>query len=141
MIHLATLPKLEDEAREIMQMLEMHWHRRYRPAEIRQKVQRLLDQLQKVLARDSADARFVTDTYRRLMRHQALEEEVELANQVLKRMVAELSVVVVSILPFAFITLPGLVALSHHFGIQLFPPEERDGDTPDSRHRTIEENP
>ncbi len=115
---------LEEEAREMLQVLELHWHRRYQPEEIRQKVVDLLERLRQVLSRDSADARFVASTYRRLLRHEALEEEVELANQVLKRMVAELSVVVVSVLPFAFITLPGLLALARHFGIELFPPAE-----------------
>lgn len=123
MTHLAKLPKLEEEARELVQLLNLHWHRRYHPEEVREKVVELLEQLKKVLSRDSADARFIVQTYHRLLRHEALEEEVELANQVLKRMVAELSVVVVSILPFAFITLPGLLSLAHHFGIELFPPE------------------
>ncbi len=123
MTHLARLPELEEEARELVHMLNLHWHRRYHPEEVRQKVVELLEQLREVLSRDSADARFIVQTYHRLLRHEALEEEVELANQVLKRMVAELSVVVVSILPFAFVTLPGLLSLAHHFGIELFPPE------------------
>ncbi len=123
MTRLARLPKLEEEARELVQLLNLHWHRRYRPEEVRAKVVALLEELKQVLSRDTADARFVAQTYHRLLRHEALEEEVEIANQVLKRMVAELSVVVVSILPFAFITLPGLLSLAHHFGIELFPPE------------------
>lgn len=123
MTRLAALPELEREARDLVQVLEKHWHRRYQPHEIRQRIVTLLEALKKALARDTADARFVVQTYHRLLRHEALEEEVELTNQVLRRMVAELSVVVVSVLPFAFITLPGLLALSRHLGIELFPQE------------------
>ncbi len=123
MTRLAILPELEREARDLVDVLEKHWHRRYQPRDIRQRIVTLLEELKRALARDTADAHFVVQTYHRLLRHEALEEEVELANQVLRRMVAELSVVVVSILPFAFITLPGLLALSRHFGIELFPPE------------------
>jgi len=124
MTRLATLPELEAEAHEMVRMLELHWHRRFQPQEIRQRVVALLERLKEALARDNADAHFVVQTYQRLLHHQALEEEVELANQVLKRMVAELSVVVVSILPFAFITLPGVLALARHYGVDLLPPEQ-----------------
>ena len=132
MTRIASLPSLEDEAREMLHILELHWHRRYCPEEIRGNVKELLLQLKRTLARESADARFVVSTFRRLLRNEALEEELELANQVLKRMVAELSVVVVSILPFAFVTLPGVLALANHFGIELLP-SERDTRHPEDR--------
>ena len=118
----------EEDAREMLHVLELHWHRRYDPDQLRKKIVALLLELKRALARDSADARFVVGTYRRMLRHEALPSEIELADQVLKRMVAELSVVVVSILPFAFITLPGVLALARHFGIDLLPPEEDQAD-------------
>ncbi len=114
---------LEEEARELLRVLEVHWHRRHSPQEVRRRVRELLLALRARLARDRDDARFILRTYRRLLRHEAMKEELELADRVLKRMVAELSVVVVSVLPFAFVTLPGLLALAHHFGIELMPPE------------------
>lgn len=120
----------EEEAREMLHVLELHWHRRYDPGALHRKIVALLLELKRALARDNADARFVVRTYRRLLAHEALPGEVELADQVLKRMVAELSVVVVSILPFAFITLPGVLALARHFGIDLLPPKETQGPAP-----------
>ncbi len=129
MTRLAHLPALEAEAKELLRVLELHWRRRYRSGELHEKVKVLLLRLKEVLARDRADSQFVVSTYRRLLHHQALEEEVELADQVLKRMVAELSVVVVSVLPFAFVTLPSLLALARHFGIELFP-RETEGENP-----------
>ena len=92
----------EKEAVELLGALEQHWKHRYRPEEIRSKVIELLEALKSTLEHNTADTRFVVSTYRRLQKHLALDQEVELANQVLKRMVAELSTVVVSILPFAF---------------------------------------
>ena len=146
MTKLASLPPLEEEAREILRILDLHWHRRYRPEQVREKLKALLLELKKILARDRADARFVVTTFRRLLNHQALQGEVEIADQVLKRMVAELSVVIVSVLPFAFVTLPGVLALADHMGIQLLPPNgekerrgEQAGDT--SSASAIHEKP
>lgn len=114
----------EEEASEMLHVLHLHWHRRYCPEEIRSKLKELLQELKKVLASDRSDARFILCTYRRLFRHEVLTEELELANHVLQRMVAELSGVVVSVLPFSFITLPRVLALARHLGIDLLPAEE-----------------
>jgi len=124
----------EKEARELISMLEQHWQHRYRPDEIRNRIMELLGALKLKLEQNTADTRFVVSTYQRLQRHLALDQEVELANQVLKRMVAELSTVVVSILPFALVTLPRIFSLAGYFGIDLLPDEmhgKPEADAPD----------
>ena len=121
-------PDWEENAREILHVLDLHWHRRYCPEEIRGKVRELLKHLEQVLDSDSADARFLLCTYRRLLGRDALPEELELANRVMQRMVAELSGDVVSVLPFSFITLPNMLALARHLGVDLLPePGESQG--------------
>jgi len=116
------IPALQERnAEKLLNLLVEHWQHRYRPQEVHDKVKALLQALKKTLARDSADARFVVATYRRMQQHLALEQEVELANQVLKRMVAEMSAAVVSLVPFNLIDLPAMYSLAHHFHIDLLP--------------------
>ncbi|HHD57414.1 MAG TPA: hypothetical protein ENK89_07050 [Desulfobulbaceae bacterium] len=107
----------------MLRQLEQHWRSDIRPKEVHRRIVNLLLLIKRALARDSADARFVVTTYRRILRHQAGKEEQARANEALKRILGELSVVTVSILPFAFVTLPGLFALARHFDIELLPGE------------------
>lgn len=111
----------ETDARKLLLQLEQHWESDIRPDELRQRIIRLLLLIKRALARENADARFVITTYQRILKHQAGEQEQAQANEALKRLLGELSVMVVSVLPFAFVTLPGLFALAHHFGIELLP--------------------
>ncbi len=122
--------KLEGDAGQLLRQLEQHWRVDIRPKEVHRRIINLLLIIKRALARDGADARFVVTTYRRIIRHQAGKKEQVQANEALKRILGELSVVTVSILPFAFVTLPGLFALAHHFGIELLPgdPDKRIGD-------------
>ena len=113
--------KLEGDAGQLLRQLEQHWRADIRPKEVHQRIINLLLLIKRALARDGADARLVVTTYRRLLRHQAGKKEQTQANEALKRILGELSVVTVSILPFAFVTLPGLFALARHFGIELLP--------------------
>ena len=113
--------KLEGDAGQLLRQLEQHWRADIRPKEVHQRIINLLLLIKRALARDGADARLVVTTYRRLLRHQAGKKEQAQANEALKRIFGELSVVTVSILPFAFVTLPGLFALARHFGIKLLP--------------------
>ena len=119
--------KLEEDARQLLRQLEHHWRTDIRPNEVHRRIINLLLLIKRALERDGADARFVVATYRRMLKHQAGKEEQAQANEALKRILGELSVVAVSILPFAFVTLPGLFALAHHFGIELLP---GDSDSP-----------
>jgi len=114
----------EADARQLLQQLEQHWETDIHPDEVRRRIIELLLLIKRALARDSADARFVMITYQRILKHQAKKEEQAQANEALKRLLGELSVMVVSILPFAFVTLPGLFALAHHFGIELLPEDQ-----------------
>ena len=122
----------EVDASRLLQQLEQHWETRIQPDELRRRIIEMLLLIKRALARESADARFVVVTYRRILRHQAGKEEQARANEALKRLLGELSVMVVSILPFAFVTLPGLFALAHHFGIELLPedPTPDEGSNP-----------
>ncbi len=113
--------KLEGDAGQLLRQLEQHWRADIRPKEVHQRIINLLLLIKRALARDGADARLVVTTYRRLLRHQAGKKEQTQANEALKRILGELSVVTVSILPFAFVTLPGLFALARHFNIELLP--------------------
>ena len=113
--------KWEGDAGQLLRQLEHHWHSDIRPKEVHRRIVNLLLLIKRALARDGADARFVVATYRRILRHQAGKTEQAQANEALKRILGELGVVTVSILPFAFVTLPGLFALAHHFGIELLP--------------------
>ncbi len=115
----------EQEAEKLLDLLERHWRHRYQPNEVQERIKELLQALKKRLAQDSADARFVADTYRRWRQHLALKQEVDLAGQVLKRMVAELSTVVVSLIPFSLIDLPTLFTLAHHFHIDMLPADKK----------------
>lgn len=125
-------PKWEKDAGQLLRQLEQHWYADIRPKEVHRRIINLLLLVKRALARDSADARFVVTIYRRILRHQAGKKEQAQANEALKRILGELSVVTVSILPFAFVTLPGLFALAHHFGIELLPGDSNNpiGDTP-----------
>jgi len=122
--------KWEGDAGRLLRQLEQHWHSDIRPKEVHRRIINQLLVIKQALARGGADARFVVDTYRRILRHQAEKSEQAQANEALKRILGELSVVSVSILPFAFVTLPGLFALAHHFGIELLPgdPDKPTGD-------------
>jgi len=123
--------KLEGDAGQLLRQLEQHWRADIRPKEVHQRIINLLLLIKRALARDGADARLVVTTYRRLLRHQAGKKEQTQANEALKRILGELSVVTVSILPFAFVTLPGLFALARHFDIELLP-GDLDNPTADS---------
>ena len=113
----------EEDAHRLLQRLQQHWEATLHPDEVRQQLIELLLLVKRALARDSADARFVVAVYRRTLAHEADDDEQARANAALKRMLTELGVVVVSILPFAFVTLPGLFALARYFGIDLLPEE------------------
>ncbi|HFQ89506.1 MAG TPA: hypothetical protein ENK27_05450 [Desulfobulbus sp.] len=123
-------PEWREDAALLQQRLEEHWHHRYRPEELRQRLETLLLAIKKALARNSADARFVVAVYRRILEHRASEEEKKQANRALKRILKELGLVVIGILPFSFVTLPGLFALAHHYHIDLLPDEEEPAATP-----------
>jgi len=116
-------PEWKEDAKQLMQLLEQHWHPELQPDEIRRQLIELLLLIKRELARNSADARLVVRTYRRIIRHQAGREEQARANEAMKRIIGELSVVIIGILPFSFVTLPGLFALAHRFGIELLPGE------------------
>ncbi len=124
--------KLEGDAGQLLRQLEQHWHTDIRPQEVHRRIINLLLLIKRALARDGADARLVVTTYRRLLKHQAGKKEQAQANEALKRILGELSVVTVSILPFAFVTLPGLFALARHFNIELLPtdPDNSINDAP-----------
>lgn len=123
--------KLEGDAGQLLRQLEQHWHTDIRPKEVHRRIINLLLLIKRALARDGADAHLVVTTCRRLLRHQAGKKEQAQANEALKRILGELSVVTVSILPFAFVTLPGLFALARHFNIELLPGDP-DNPTADS---------
>jgi len=112
------------EAKRLLHRLEQHWQPHYRPEELHQRLTEMLLTIKRALAQDSADARLVVATHRRmLLQHETDPKELERADKALKRLLKSLGVVVVGLLPLSFITLPALFALAHHFGIELLPDE------------------
>ncbi len=125
-------PEWKQDAARLLQQLEAHWHPHYRPEELRRRLIELLLAVREALARDSADARFVVATYRRILKDEACEAERLQANEALKRLLEELGLVVIGIMPFSFVTLPGVFALARHFHIDLLPGERPPPSPPDS---------
>ena len=117
----------EKEATELLARLERRWQAEYSPRELRQHLVGALHRLRRALARDTDDARLVVETYRQLLHHQATAETVQQANEALHRLLRDLGLAVLTLLPFSFITLPALFTLAHHLGIELASPETPGG--------------
>ncbi|HFD79052.1 MAG TPA: hypothetical protein ENK05_01505 [Gammaproteobacteria bacterium] len=117
----------EKDARQLLQRLEHHWRPHFAGEELRNQLRGTLRAIKRALARDSAEAREVVKTYRRVLRREAGKDEVERANRALLRFLRDMGVVTVGILPMSFITLPALFALAHHLGIELLPDAGDDG--------------
>lgn len=111
------LPAYEFDIRSFLAQLRQQ----YSAEEIRRQLSQLLTLLQRQLAGTSADARLVATTYRRVAQRKAEGHEIAAANQALRRLLAELGVAVVGILPGGFITLPALYAVARHYQIELVP--------------------
>ena len=113
----------EKEARRLLKHLEQHWQTQYNRKELHRRLNRVLPLIRQALARDSKDTRKIIITYRRSLKHEVTAEEITQANAALARILTEMGTVVLSLMPLAFITLPGLFALARHFGIELLPGE------------------
>ncbi len=111
----------KQDARQLLEQLEAHWHPRIHPRELHQRLKHLLLAVKHELSHDTSDARMVASTYRRLLEHQASRSELQQANQALERIFADLGLTVASVLPLAFVTVPSLFSLARHFGIDLLP--------------------
>lgn len=111
------LPHYEFDIRSLLGQLRQQ----YSAEEIRRRFSQLLNLLQHKIAGSGADARLVATTYRRMVQRRAEEHEIEAANRALRRLLAELGVAVVGILPGGFITLPALYAVARHYRIELVP--------------------
>lgn len=116
-------PPADKEARRLLKHLEQHWQTQYNRKELYRRLNRVLPLIRQALARDSKDTRKIIITYRRFLKHEVTAEEMTQANAALARILTEMGTVVVSLMPLAFITLPALFALAHHFGIELLPGE------------------
>jgi len=114
-------PGWEKDAGRLLQHLEKHWRSQYQAKELRQQLTSALLAVQRALEHDTEDARLIVVTYRRHLRHEAQPQELELANEALKRFLKSLGVAAVGLLPLSFITLPVLFGLARHLGIELLP--------------------
>ncbi len=112
-----TLPRYDVDVRALIRRLQES----YGADEMQRRVSALLTTLRRHLAASGADARLVAGTYRRLAQKQATKHEIAQANRALRRLLAELGVAAVGILPGGFITLPALYALARHFHVELVP--------------------
>ena len=114
----------EKDARRLLKHLEQHWqvhYSHYSRKELHRRLNSVLPLIKQALARDSKDTRKIIITYHRSLKHEVTAEEITQANAALARILVEMGAIVVSLMPLAFITLPGLFALARHFDIELLP--------------------
>ena len=115
--------KWENDGARLLARLERHWQARYTPRQLRRHLLVALGTLREALARDTGDARLVLETYRQLLHRRATAQAVEEANEALRRLLKDLGLAILALLPLSFITLPALFALAHRLGMDLVPPE------------------
>lgn len=127
------LPHHEFDVRVLLAQLR----RQYSAEEVRHGLSKLLVMLRHRLAGSGTDVRLVAATYHRIAQHKADKHELEAANQALRRLLADLGVAVVGILPGGFITLPALYALARHYRVEVVAgavathePEQTNADSP-----------
>ncbi len=110
---------IDPEAARLLRRLERHWRPEIEARELYQRLRRLLLAIKRELARDDADARLIARAARDYLERNANQAELRAADQALKHLLGELGLAVASIMPLAFITVPGLLALARHFDIDL----------------------
>ena len=110
------------DAQQLLDHLEEHWREKYSVEELHAHLHHLLLELKDILEENSENAKRFTRTYLRFARGEKLShEEIQAANHALAELLEYLGLAVIGILPGAFITLPGLYALAHHFHVELLP--------------------
>jgi len=112
---------LDHEVAQAVTTLETHLG----AAEARRVLRQALTGVQEQLAGSSKDARLVAHGYRQLVLRHAEAQEMAEANKALGRLLKELGVATISVLPFAFVSLPAMFALARYFHIELLPDRKR----------------
>ncbi|WP_371187330.1 hypothetical protein [Thalassotalea maritima] len=86
--------------------------------------------VKQALAQEKQETREMLVIYRKYTRKQASKEEMKMANQQFIDLLKGLGIGVVAVLPFAPITIPLVIKLSHLVGVNILPSSFTDKNKP-----------
>jgi len=101
--------------------IENYFHENPLSAAHRQEIIKKLSLLEQALADESHETVEMIRTYLRFTRGEASSEEMEHANEQFRELGKALGLGILFALPFGSITLPLVVKLGQHFGIEIIP--------------------
>gem|GEM_PF-3561907 len=101
--------------------IESHYRDHEDSRRLRDQAVEMLERIRPVLAEERAETRQMLATYRRYVRGEASEAEMEVANEQFRELLKLTGLGALATLPFAPVTLPAMVKVGHHFGIEIIP--------------------
>lgn len=114
--------KSQVDPQELLDHIEKYLENEFSRDELHHRLHELLLLLKEALKENTENTKIITKAYIKLGSGEELtDEEMEIADHALVEQLKYLGIAFLGMLPGSFFTLPGLVALARHFGIDLLP--------------------